>query len=123
VTFKLNEPWLNAESCCNTTLPERKNARSQDRNTQGMDFTAVNLSEVLLCCAQQIFVWFSSYEAMSSGSKNAKLLPRSVTLIHGASSYFSGLEMQEDMKPPTKKITRVFVARIPPSVTDEMFRR
>lgn len=29
---------------------------------------------------------------------------------------------KEDMKPPTKKITRVFVARIPPSVTDEMFR-
>ncbi|KAG6554042.1 hypothetical protein Mapa_003957 [Marchantia paleacea] len=29
---------------------------------------------------------------------------------------------KEDMKPPTKKITRVFVARIPPSVTDDMFR-
>ncbi|BBN14650.1 RNA-binding protein Musashi [Marchantia polymorpha subsp. ruderalis] len=29
---------------------------------------------------------------------------------------------KEDMKPATKKITRVFVARIPPSVTDEMFR-
>jgi RNA-binding protein Musashi len=26
------------------------------------------------------------------------------------------------MKPPAKKITRVFVARIPPIVTDEMFR-
>ncbi|KAJ7535875.1 hypothetical protein O6H91_12G049300 [Diphasiastrum complanatum] len=29
---------------------------------------------------------------------------------------------KEEMKPPSKKITRVFVARIPPSVTDEMFR-
>lgn len=27
------------------------------------------------------------------------------------------------MKPPAKKITRVFVARIPPSVTDDVFRR
>jgi RNA-binding protein Musashi len=30
---------------------------------------------------------------------------------------------REEMKPPAKKITRVFVARIPPIVTDEMFRR
>jgi hypothetical protein len=30
---------------------------------------------------------------------------------------------QEEMKPPAKKITRVFVARIPPIVTDEEFRR
>ncbi|CAK9196397.1 unnamed protein product [Sphagnum troendelagicum] len=29
---------------------------------------------------------------------------------------------REEMKPPAKKITRVFVARIPPIVTDEMFR-
>eukprot|EP00246_Nothoceros_aenigmaticus_P011324 TRINITY_DN3032_c0_g1_i8.p1 TRINITY_DN3032_c0_g1~~TRINITY_DN3032_c0_g1_i8.p1 ORF type:complete len:183 (+),score=36.63 TRINITY_DN3032_c0_g1_i8:329-877(+) len=29
---------------------------------------------------------------------------------------------KEDMKPPTKKVTRVFVARIPPSVTDDVFR-
>ncbi|KAG0579799.1 hypothetical protein KC19_4G124000 [Ceratodon purpureus] len=29
---------------------------------------------------------------------------------------------KEEMKPPAKKITRVFVARIPPSVTDENFR-
>jgi len=29
---------------------------------------------------------------------------------------------KEEMKPPAKKITRVFVARIPPSVTDDVFR-
>jgi RNA-binding protein Musashi len=29
---------------------------------------------------------------------------------------------REEMKPPAKKITRVFVARIPPIVTDEEFR-
>lgn len=36
---------------------------------------------------------------------------------------FYFLVKQEEMKPPAKKITRVFVARIPPSVTDDVFRR
>ncbi|KAH8947345.1 hypothetical protein BDL97_11G036000 [Sphagnum fallax] len=57
-----------------------------------------------------------------SSAENAQKAVSTQHLLNGRMLEVKVATPREEMKPPAKKITRVFVARIPPIVTDEMFR-
>ncbi|KAI8542141.1 hypothetical protein RHMOL_Rhmol08G0116200 [Rhododendron molle] len=88
----------------------------------------VSLPFISYDCNGWLFVIFECY----AGKSNAEL-----TVISGTSgeerssgrsrgfgyvTFATVEDAKEEMRAPSKKVTRIFVARIPPSVTDEAFR-